>query len=133
MQQRYFKIDHAELNARKIPFRAPFLAIFLQQVLLSTTSDNLISDVLHVIHMKKGMTTIRDVDEDVLRKFKAQSAEKQMKMGEALTEAMVNWLKERKTKSVKPKILLKVRPFDWGPGTEQTSKKIDEILYGSKR
>ena len=32
-----------------------------------------------------------------------------------------------------PKNLLKVKPFDWGKGTERTSKEIDEILYGNKK
>lgn len=30
-----------------------------------------------------------------------------------------------------PRILLKIKPFDWGIGTDKTSMEIDEILYGS--
>ncbi|MGB9003807.1 MAG: hypothetical protein WCC52_08385 [Nitrosotalea sp.] len=31
-----------------------------------------------------------------------------------------------------PLILVKIKPFDWGIGTDKTSMEIDEILYGSK-
>jgi len=83
--------------------------------------------------MKKELITVRNVDEDVLRKFKARAIEEKMKIGEALTQAMSKWLREKKSITVNPKILLRAKPFDWGPGTEATSKEIDEILYGSKR
>ncbi len=78
--------------------------------------------------MKKEMVTVRDVDEQVLREFKARATKEKMKMGKALTEAMKRWLSE-KEKTVDPKVLLRAKPFDWGPGTERTSQKIDEILY----
>lgn len=83
--------------------------------------------------MKKEMVTIRGVDEEVLRKFKAKTIEERMKMGEALTIAMKRWIKERGKKKVSPKILLKIKPFDWGKGTKKTSLEIDEILYGKKK
>jgi hypothetical protein len=83
--------------------------------------------------MRKEIVAIRGVDEEVLRKFKAKAVEKRMKMGEALTLAMMRWLKEERRKRINPRNLLKLKPFDWGKGTEKTSKEIDEILYGSKR
>lgn len=84
--------------------------------------------------MKKDIVAIRGVDEDILRKFRARAIEERMKMGEALNLAMKYWLKERnvtKEKLLKTKSI--VKPFDWGKGTEKTSKEIDEILYGNKR
>jgi hypothetical protein len=83
--------------------------------------------------MRKEIVAIRGVDEEVLRKFKAKAVEERMKMGEALTLAMMRWLKEERRKRINPRNLLKLKPFDWGKGTEKTSKEIDEILYGSKR
>ncbi len=38
--------------------------------------------------------------------------------------------KKRKKKG-KAKSLLKLKPFDWGEGTEKSSVEIDEIIYGS--
>ncbi len=29
-----------------------------------------------------------------------------------------------------PRMLFKIKPFDWGAGTEKTSKEINIILYG---
>lgn len=92
----------------------------------------LINSVIHVIHMKKDLITVRDVDELVLRNFRAHAIQKKMKMGEALTDAMKRWVKEVDQKRTDPRILLKVKPSDWGRGTHKTSKEIDKILYGSK-
>jgi len=83
--------------------------------------------------MRKDMIAFRGVDEEILRKFKAKTIEERMKMGEALTLAMKKWVEEEKRKKPNPKYLLKVKPFDWGKGTEKTSMEIDEILYGKKK
>ena len=73
--------------------------------------------------------TIRDVDEKVFRNFKAESVRKRMKLGNALTNAMMTWLgKEREKREVK-KHFLDLKPFDWGEGTERSSVEVDEILY----
>ena len=82
--------------------------------------------------MKKDLITVRDVDEKVLRNFRARAIQKKMKMGDALTDAMKRWIKEGKTKEPDPKLLLKIKSLDWGDGTENTSEEVDEILYGSK-
>ncbi|MDE2026669.1 MAG: hypothetical protein KGJ07_09355 [Patescibacteria group bacterium] len=82
--------------------------------------------------MKKDLITVRDVDEKILRNFRARAIQKKMKMGEALTDAMKRWIKEDKTREPDPKLLLKIKSLDWGDGTENTSEEVDEILYGSK-
>ena len=83
--------------------------------------------------MKKELITVRDVDEDVLRKFKAAAMEERMKMGQALTNAMKVWLRQKEKVNVNLRATVKIKPFDWGPGTEKTSEEIDKILYGGKR
>lgn len=85
--------------------------------------------------MKKTFIAVRDVDEETFRKFRAQTIEERMKLGDALTIAMKHWLQEVKAKTARQKILRKdtIKPFDWGKGTEKTSEEVDEILYGSKR
>jgi hypothetical protein len=72
--------------------------------------------------------TIRDLDEKVFRRFKAKAVEEGMKLGEALTQAMELWIKQKSTKPIKS--LLDIKPFNWGKGTEKVSTEIDKILYG---
>jgi len=40
-------------------------------------------------------TTIRDIDEDLYRKFRATCVEKNIKTGEAVTEAIQLWLEKQ--------------------------------------
>lgn len=80
--------------------------------------------------MKKNMVTIRDVDEETLRKFKASIAADKMKMGQAITKAMKDWIKQKeRSEKIDSGSLIRVKPFDWGKGTEKTSKEIDDIIY----
>ncbi|MDI6826533.1 MAG: hypothetical protein QMD36_05125 [Candidatus Aenigmarchaeota archaeon] len=83
---------------------------------------------------KKELHAIRGIDEETYMKFREKALAERMKVGEALTLAMREWIKKgREGKGINPRNLLKIKPFDWGPGTEKTSKEIDEILYGKKR
>jgi hypothetical protein len=74
--------------------------------------------------------TIRGLNESVFRKFKARAVEEGMKLGEALTQAMESWIKQRPVK--KSMTLLDIESFNWGPGTERSSLEIDKIIYGDK-
>lgn len=75
--------------------------------------------------------TVRGLDELVFKRFKAKAIEEDMKLGEALTQAMKLWIKER---TIKPKAsLLEIKPFHWGVGTERVSIEIDQILHGEER
>ena len=80
--------------------------------------------------MKKNMITIRNVDEEVLRKFKAAITVDKMRMGQALTKAMKDWIRQKeRSERIDSRSFFRVKPFDWGRGTEKTSKEIDDILY----
>jgi len=63
--------------------------------------------------MKKEILTVRDVDEQEWRRFRARTAEEGLKTGDALTQAMKLWVKERESQRMKPdpKLLLKVKPI----------------------
>ena len=76
--------------------------------------------------------TIRDVDENIFRRFKAEAVKEGIQLGRALTRAMKFWLK-RKTQVKPKKNLLELKPFDWGKGTERSSIEVDQILYGVSR
>jgi hypothetical protein len=81
--------------------------------------------------MKKDLMTVRDVDVEVLGMFKAKAAERRMKMGKALTEAMRIWIKAKGPTKKSGKLFAKVKPFDWGKNTKRTSSQVDDILYDS--
>lgn len=86
--------------------------------------------LLHVIHVKKKVITVRNIDEEVLRKFKVVIIINKMHMGQALTKAMKDWIRQKeRSERIDSRLFFKFRPFDWGRGTEKTSKEIDDIMY----
>ena len=74
--------------------------------------------------------TIRDVDENVFRNFKAETVRDSTTLGNAVTMAMKLWLEHYKKDKKTKKSILDLKSFDWGEGTENASMKVDEILYG---
>jgi len=86
--------------------------------------------------MSKTFISVRDVDEEVFRKFRAMTIEEKIKLGEAVTRAMkvlLEEVRENKRKKLKSVgVLLKIKPRDFGPGTESLSMEVDEVLYGKK-
>ena len=79
--------------------------------------------------MEKTFIGVRDVDGETFRKFRALAIGRKIKLGEALTDAMQKAIQEENSKPKKMR-LPKVKPFNWGKGTENTSKEVDKILYG---
>ena len=71
--------------------------------------------------------TVRGIDEELFRKFKAKAVKEGEKLGDALNEAFLLWLRAKSRKKTR---LTDLKPFDWGEGTERTSVEIDEIIYG---
>ena len=77
--------------------------------------------------MTSTQISIKDVEEQVFREFKAESVKEGLKIGKALTLAMKLWLEDG---GKKPKMsILNFSPKSWGKGTEKTSEQIDKILY----
>lgn len=79
--------------------------------------------------MKKDMLTVRDVDDEILGMFKAKAAERRMKMGEALTDAMQIWINIKEHPKKDSMLFAKAKPFGWGRYTKRTSTEVDHILY----
>ena len=71
--------------------------------------------------------TIRDVDPEIFRKFKIGALERKMKLGSAVTLAMMKFLTELAPRKQK---FTNIKPVHWGKGTEHVSEQVDEILYG---
>jgi len=71
--------------------------------------------------------SIKGIEKDVFREFKAESVREGLNVGKAMTLAMKLWLE---SKHKKPKMrLLEFKSTDWGKGTEKTSEEINEIIY----
>ncbi len=83
--------------------------------------------------VKKQILTVRDVDEEAWRKFRAKTEEEGMKTGDALTQAMRIWVREKESQNARPnpKLLLGVKPIAVGKKKVRWSEEIDETLYGS--
>jgi len=79
--------------------------------------------------MKIKNVSVRGVGDFVWKDFRAFVVRHGMDMGEATTEALRLYLGKKKEQ--KPKYrFLDLKPIDFGPGTENLSEKIDEVLYG---
>jgi len=103
---------------------------------MSSSAFESLNTMFYMLYImkRKELFAIRGLDEEIYVKFREKAIAKRLRVGEALTLAMKDWLeKEENRKKVNPNNLLKIKPFDWGPGTEKTSREIDEILYGGKR
>lgn len=75
--------------------------------------------------------TIRGLQETVFRRFKAKAAEEDMKLGDALSQAMEAWLKREKAGAPRAK-LSDLKITNWGKGTERSSEEIDKVVYGGE-
>jgi uncharacterized protein YecT (DUF1311 family) len=87
---------------------------------------------LGVFMREKTVVSIRDVDTDTFRKFKAKTALKGMKAGIALTEALRAWIEKKEKQTKKRGSFFDLKPWDWGKGNENASQEIDEVLYGGR-
>lgn len=71
--------------------------------------------------------TVREVDEETFREFKAEAAKRGISLGTALTLAMEKFRKEVGSKKMK---LSSLQPIHWG--LAHVSENMDDILYGEK-
>lgn len=71
--------------------------------------------------------SIKNVEGEVFREFKAESVREGLEIGKSLTLAMKLWIDMHQRK---PKMsFLDMKPRNWGKGTERLSEEIDKILY----
>ena len=75
--------------------------------------------------------TIRGLQESIFRKFKAKAAEEDMRLGDALNQAMEAWLNRGRVQAPRTK-LSSIKITHWGKGTENSSEEIDRIVYGGE-
>lgn len=72
--------------------------------------------------------TVRDLNEGVFRKFKGKAAERGMKMGAAVTQAMQLFITQEAKKPARKAGT--IRLSDLTKGRDPTSDEIDSLLYG---
>lgn len=70
--------------------------------------------------------TVRDVDKDVFREFKADAMRQGLTIGGALNIAMEKF----RTQLGNKRKFTSLKPVDWGKGTEHLSEEVDKVLYG---
>ena len=73
--------------------------------------------------------TIRNLDKDVVRNFKAEAVRENKTLGEAVVEALKLWPEHKGFFQKKKMKLSDSKPVDFGPGTEDLSERLDEVLY----
>lgn len=80
---------------------------------------------------KDEMLVVRKVNKRVYRRFRQRALDENKNVGEAVTEAMEYWLREKERKK-KPNIknLLKMNGIIKTGGKVRWSEEIDEVLYG---
>ena len=83
--------------------------------------------------MKKQVLSVRDVDEAAWRRFRAKISEEGLKTGEALSEALRIWLREKELQKNNrdPRKLLTIKSVRIGKSEVRWSEEIDKVLYGS--
>ena len=83
--------------------------------------------------MKRELHAIRGIDEEVYRRFREKTLQERMKVGQAVTLAMKEWIKkDEKREEPNPKNLLKIKPIKVGKKKVRWSEEIDEFLYGKE-
>lgn len=80
--------------------------------------------------MVKTLIAIRDVDEQTFRKFRATSVEEDLKLGDAITQAMQEWIAKQKPEKKGFTRLLAIKPVKIGTKQVAWSEEIDSLLYG---
>ncbi len=74
--------------------------------------------------------SFRDVDERKFREFKSIVVREGLKNSEALNKAFDLFIESFKSKPKKHFSLSGLKPENWGPGSENDSSRVDEIVYG---
>lgn len=78
--------------------------------------------------METTQITVKEVDKRIFHELKAEAAKRNITVGIALTLAIEKWVSSLKQTQDK---LSRLKPRNWGQGTERLSEDIDKILYGN--
>ncbi len=66
------------------------------------------------------------------KRLKAFALQENISVGDALNAAIEHLLAQKGERKKDPMLLLKIKPTNWGKGSENSSTEIDEVLYGGR-
>ena len=87
---------------------------------------------MHYIGDKLDIT-IRDLDDELYRQAKARAALMSITIGQALNMAIEMWLEDEKEAVRKKRFSQLLAPVRFGKGTEGSSERVDELVYGARQ
>lgn len=73
--------------------------------------------------------TIRNIDDELYREFKAEAIRTGTTIGTAINSAIQMWLDQKKKRTLKYSFL-DYKAVDYGEGTENLSETYKQYLYG---
>ena len=76
--------------------------------------------------------TIRDIDEDLYRKAKAHAAILDTTIGRVVNLALERLLDEEERSRGRKGFTELLKPVRFGKGTEHSSERVDELVYGGR-
>ena len=80
--------------------------------------------------VNNDVLVVRNINKQIYKKLKQKAVEEDISVGTALNEAIEYWLNAKTSrKRPNPKNFLKIKPVDFGEGSENLSLNIDEMLY----
>ena len=77
--------------------------------------------------------TIREIDEDLYRQVKARAALIETTIGRVVNLALEKWLEQEEKGKGRKSLLELLKPVRFGKGTEHSSERVDELVYGGTR
>jgi hypothetical protein len=85
--------------------------------------------------MARESLTVRDVDKETWRRFRAKVEEEGLRTGQALDEALGIWIKEKEKgrKRPDPRSFLRVEAMIDAGKHVRWSEEIDKALYGAEQ
>ena len=81
---------------------------------------------------KQKLQSVRNLNPRLYKRLRAFALQENISVGDALNAAIERLLSQKGERKKDPMLLLKIKPTDWGKGSENSSTEIDEVLYGGR-
>ena len=77
--------------------------------------------------------TIRDIDDELYREAKSRAALMETTIGRVVSMALEKWLEEQSSGRGRKSLVENLRPVRFGKGSEHSSGRVDELVYGVRQ
>jgi hypothetical protein len=81
---------------------------------------------------KQRLQSVRNLNPRLYKRLRAFALQENISVGDALNAAIERLLSRKGEHKKDPMLLLKIKPTNWGKGSENSSTEIDEVLYGGR-